>query len=83
MTETVENKTRMSWDEIVKVYPDCWVGLIDVDWEDESNVRSAVVMYTDRSADELALMQLRSDNLYSAYTTPDNLGPMGVVGYLS
>ena len=52
MTETVENKTRMSWDEIVKAYPDCWVGLIDVDWEDESNVRSAVVMYTDRSADE-------------------------------
>ena len=62
----------MSWDEIVKAYPDCWVGLIDVDWEDESNVRSAVVMYTDRSADELALMQLHSDNLYSAYTTPDN-----------
>ena len=83
MTATVENKTRMSWDEIVDAYPDQWVGLTDVEWEDESNVRSAVVLYTDKTADELALMQLHSDDLYSAYTTPDNLGPMGVVGYLS
>ena len=40
MTATVESKTRMSWDEIVEAYPDCWVGLIDVDWKNEANVRS-------------------------------------------
>ena len=33
---------RMTWKEIVKKYPDQWVGLIDVDWKNESNVRSAV-----------------------------------------
>ena len=29
---------RMTWKEIVKKYPDQCVGLIDVDWKNESNV---------------------------------------------
>ena len=74
---------RMTWKEIVSKYPDQWVGLIDVDWKNESNVRSAVVKYIDKTSDELAIMQLDDDSLYSAYTTPDNLGQLGIAGYLS
>ena len=67
----MENK-RMTWDEIVKKYPDRWVGLTDVDWENEATVRSAVVKYADKTADELLWMQIRGE-LYSTYTTPANL----------
>ncbi len=74
---------RLTWDEIVEKYPDQWVGLTDVEWEDEANVRSAVVRYTDLSSSELARMQIRDRNLYSVYTTPDHLAPLGVVGYLA
>jgi len=72
---------RLTWDEIANRYPDQWVGLVDVEWEDEANVKSAVVRYTDRSSSDLARMQIKDRNLYSTYTTPDNLAPMGVVGY--
>ena len=63
---------RMTWDEIVAKYPDQWVGLTDVDWENEATVRSAVVKYSDKTADELLWMQIRGE-LYSTYTTPANL----------
>ena len=72
---------RMTMDKIIERYPDQWVGLTDVEWEDASNVRSAVVKYTDKTADELGLLQISDTNLYSTYTTPDNLAPLGAVGY--
>ena len=68
----MENK-RMTWDEIVAKYPDKWVGLVDIDWKDGANVRSAVVKYTDQDADNLLWKQLRHEIEYSTYTTPENL----------
>ena len=44
---------RLTWDEIVEKYPDQWVGLVDVDWEDGANVRSAIVKYTDKGQQSL------------------------------
>ncbi len=74
---------RLTWEEIAQKYPNQWVGLVDVEWEDESNVRTAIVKYTDKSSTELALMQLEDGNIYCAYTTPNNLGQLGIVGYMS
>ncbi len=74
---------RMTWEEIVKKYPDQWVGLVDVDWKDGANVRSAVVKYTDLSRDELLELQVGGEEgeLYSTYTTPDNVFQLGMVGW--
>ncbi len=72
---------RLTWDEIAEKYPDQWVGLVDVDWKDDANVRSAVVKYTGMSVGELTRMQIKDPNIYSTYTTPDNLAPLGTVGY--
>ena len=44
---------RMTWDEISKQYPDQWVGLVDIDWEDEANIKSAVVRYIGLPSSEL------------------------------
>lgn len=65
---------RMTWDEIIKNYPDQWVGLTDVVRSDKSaDIISAVLLYTDKSQTELVRMQLHDDNLVSRYTTPNNL----------
>ena len=73
---------RLQWNEIQEQYPDQWVGLVDVERRGVTVV-SAVVRYTDRSQGELARMQIDDDNLYSCYTTPDHLAPLGMVGYMS
>lgn len=73
---------RMSWEKIQEMFPDQWVGLVDVEW-DGATVVSAVVRYTDRTRGELTRMQLRDDNLYTCYTHPDHLAPLGIVGYMA
>ncbi len=72
---------RLTWDEIAEQYPDQWVGLTDIDWEDGANVRSAIVRYTGISSGELLRLQIRDRSIHATYTTPDNLAPMGTVGY--
>ena len=72
---------RLTWKEIVEKYPDQWVGLVDINWKNEANVESAVVKYSDKTADELLRLQIEEDpDLYSTYTTPDNLLQIGIVG---
>ena len=66
---------RLTRDEIDKRYPNQWVGLVDVIWEDESNVESAVVKYTDKTKDELLLMQI-SGEIFSYCTIPEYLTPI-------
>ena len=73
---------RMTWDEIENNYPDQWVGLTDVDWEDGANIRSAIVRYTGMSSGDLLRLQIKDRSIHATYTTPDNLAPMGTVGYL-
>ena len=73
---------RMTWDEIVRLYPDQWVGLTDVE-RNGADIVTAVLTYTDRSSSELAMMQSTDENLVSMYTTPDNLAPLGAVGYFA
>ena len=62
----------MTWKEIQAAYPDQWVGMTDVEWVD-GQLKSAVVTYTDKSGNELIGMQLNNANLFSCYTTPDNV----------
>ena len=72
---------RLTWKEIVERYPDQWVGLVDINWKNEANVESAVVKYSDKTADEVLRLQIEEDpDLYSTYTTPDNLLQIGIVG---
>lgn len=68
---------RMSWNEIMEKFPDQWVGLIDVEWDNASTVKSAIVKYSDKSKDELAWMQLEGDIQVSEYTTPNNIFSVG------
>lgn len=74
---------RLTWNEIVEQYPDTWVGLIDINWEDESNIESAVVKYTDKTKTELLTMVAKEEIEYSCYTTPDNIFQLGMIGVIN
>jgi len=71
---------RLTWDEIQKEYPDQWVGLIDVE-RDGIDIVSAIVKYADKTQGELTMLQIDDDDLYSCYTCPDHLAPLGMIGY--
>ena len=72
---------KMKWSEIKEKYPDQWLGLVDIDWENGATVRSAVVKYADKSSDELLMIKFTKEpDLLVEYTSPDNLGPMGFIG---
>jgi hypothetical protein len=68
---------RMTWKEIQETYPDQWVGLTDVE-RNGGSVHSAVVKYTDKTADELYDMQISGQGIITKYTTPETF-PYGQV----
>lgn len=70
---------RMTWDEIEKQYPDQWVGLSNVEWEDGANVRSAIVEYAGKSSTEPLRRQIAGEDIETIYTTPNNLCPLGIL----
>ena len=59
---------RMTWDEIENNYPDQWVGLTDVYWEDGANIRSAIVRYTGMSSGDLLRLQIKDRSIHATYT---------------
>ena len=63
---------RMTWQEIQSTYPNQWIGMTDVEWNG-GGVKSAIVKYVDKTGDELIGMQIADKNLYSKYTTSDNV----------
>lgn len=72
---------RMTWKEIQEMYPDQWVGLVDVNYlnDDGVSIESAIVKYIDKSKSELTRLALRGE-VVSRYTTPDNIFQLGMVG---
>ena len=72
---------RLTWEEIVRRYPDQWVGLKDVEWEpdNDATISSAVVYRVGNPTDE-DVMRAISGAAYERYTTPDRVLQMGVLG---
>ena len=81
MSEEAVGK-RMTWEEIQEIYPDQWVGLVDVKYlnDDGISIESAVVKYTDKPKGELTRMMLHGE-IISRYTTPDHKLPFGMVAF--
>lgn len=74
---------RLTWEEIKEKYPDKWVGLSQVEWEDHApNVKSGIVEYVGDSDDEPLSRQWAGEDIFTLYTTPNNveLCPLGFVG---
>lgn len=74
---------RMTWDEMVEKYPDKWVVLTDVTFEDEcrANVESAVVVQV-LSDDEEPIVHLRNDRKGINYLYRRTTEYLGFIGGL-
>ncbi|MBQ7479379.1 MAG: hypothetical protein IJT01_10900 [Selenomonadaceae bacterium] len=68
---------RMTWEEIKTAYPNKWVGLSQVEWKDEANVKSAIVSYAGDSSKEPFLKQVAGEDMYTTYTGTDEMCPLG------
>ncbi|MBR1741986.1 MAG: hypothetical protein IJ733_08995 [Lachnospiraceae bacterium] len=74
---------KMSWTEIRDKYPNQWLGLVDIDWDNGATVKAAVIKYIGKNSDELLRIKLTEEpDLLVEYTSPDQLGPMGFIGGL-
>ena len=69
---------RLTLSQIKEKYPNQWVGLVDCEMEDSTNIRSAVVKYTekDMSSDLMALETVKG-NMKAIYTTPNDVSFIG------
>ena len=75
---TLINK-KCTWNDIVKQYPNTWVGLTNIIWKDESNVDNATLVAISDNADELLCMQADKKISLVEYTTPDNCCQLGLI----
>ncbi len=67
---------RLTWKEIQEKYPDQWVGLTEVEYdsENDADILTALVKYTDKTKDELTMMQIQTNGeMIGVYTTLDNI----------
>ena len=69
---------RLTWEEIMEKYPDQWLGLSDIEWEDTANIKTAIVKYVDMPREELLEKQFNGE-IECVYTTPDNIFQMGAL----
>ena len=71
---------RMTWEEIENTYPDKWVGLSEIEWDGHPpDVRSAIVKYVGKSGGSALKRQIAGEDIYTTYTTPNNLCPLGIL----
>jgi len=74
---------RLTWEEIKAKYPNQWVGLSEIEWKNEANVKTAVIKYTDKSASDMLRLRILGEDVVSIFTTPDSIAPIGVVGFVN
>lgn len=75
-----EPKNLLSVDEIANRYPDQWVGLTNIVYdEDGVTIMAASVTYIGIPRDELFHRQLENGDVVAWYTTEDDFA-MGIVG---
>jgi len=64
-------KERLSWEDIQRQYPDVYVGLAEIDWEDEWHIHSAIVNYVGKSPEEVASACKYDEDIYIMRTFAD------------
>jgi hypothetical protein len=73
---------RLTLEEMIKKYPNRWLGLKDIEYADseERKIISAEIVYTDKSASELGWLSLQGQGVQPFFTTPDNTFQLGIIG---
>ncbi len=61
---------RLTWEEIVRQYPEQWVGLTDIEWED-GDIKTAIVAYSHLNKTQALNMEYVTNGDITAETTYD------------
>lgn len=72
-------KMQMTLEEMRKKYPNQWLGLSNVTKDSHGGLIEADVVFTDKTASELAIMSINKSNIQPYFTTPDNTFVVGAV----
>ena len=75
---------RLTRQQMAEKYPNTWLGLTNVKYANDDGVtlESAEVIYTNKSSNELLMIQIAgTDNVIRWYTNENGL-PLGVAGIL-
>ncbi|MBO5353956.1 MAG: hypothetical protein J6A77_11740 [Lachnospiraceae bacterium] len=73
---------RMTKEQMLQQYPNQWLGICDIEYLDaeKREIKSAVVVCTDKTASELGMMALKGENIQPFFTTPDEVFQLGFLG---
>lgn len=73
---------KLTREQMAEKYPNQWLGINNIEYNDSSKkeMKSANVVYTDKTASELGLMALHGDNIQPYFTTPDDTFQLGFIG---
>lgn len=72
---------ELTWEQIQEYFPNQWVGLTNVVYEDNDGITidRGVLRYIDKDQDELTEMAW-DGKCVARFTTPDNVFKLGVIG---
>ena len=70
---------RLTLQEMIQKYPNQWIGIKDLETENNA-LKSADVIYTDKTASELGFLALNGEKIEPFFTTPDDTFQMGIAG---
>ena len=73
---------RLTREQMSEKYPDTWLGITNVKYANDDGVtlESADIVYTDKSRDELARLQvIEGEDIIDWYTNDNGL-PLGMAG---
>ena len=73
---------RLTKQQIEEKYPNQWLGIRNIEYKDVDNrvLESAEVIYTDKTASELASMAINGDDIIPYHTDLDEF-PMGFLSF--
>ena len=74
---------RELWQDVVKKYPEHWIGFKDPEYNDDNTLRSVIVIYVSKNRSEITHHQLTEPGLHGQFTTPEKAPDYMHVGIVS
>ncbi len=74
---------RELWQDIIKKYPNQWIGFKDPEYNDDNTLRSVIVLYISSDRGVIFKHQLNEPGVHGQYTTPEEAPDYMHVGIVS
>ena len=73
---------RLTREQMEQKYPNQWIGINNIEYYDSNkrDMKSANIVYTNKTASELGLLALHGEDIQPYFTTPDSTFQIGFTG---